>query len=145
MTSSNNLAKDTNNWSVWAKFIVNETQRFSKEIESFHSDLKEINKENSELKTEILKISLNSGAGADVFKAEINSKIDALNTDINILKKEIDTKIKELEKENKELKTEIESHKEELDTFSTFKTQIVTTVVILNTIIAIGVSFFTGN
>ena len=143
MTSSTNLAKDTNNWSVWAKFIVNETQRFSKEIESFHTDLKEINKENSDLRTEILKISLNSGS--EVFKTEISLKIDALNIDINNLKKEIDTKIKELEKENKELKTEIESHKEELDTFSTFKTQIVTTVVILNTIIAIGVSFFTGN
>lgn len=133
---------DLNSWGTWAKFIVNETQRFSKEIEGLHTDLKSMSKDNFELKQEIANLKANQNL--ELTKLELKTDITAQQTHILNNKTELMTSLNSTNSKIKEVVSKLESIQSEVDGFSTFKTQIVTALFLVNTAVVIGVTIYVG-
>ena len=122
------------NWGSWAKFIVNETQRFSKEIESLHIDLKQINKEYSDIKTDVVRLnfSASSNNSNDLLKTELKSEINTITNNISNMHNDFRNTTERLAREISEAKSDIDANKAELIEYGKFKVQILTGVALIN-------------
>lgn len=111
-----NVSGDTSNWQSWAKLIVNETKRFGQEIEKIDKEIKENAKLVSTIQIEIVKLSTQDGN--------------------ELLKKDIELNKKEIER----LADKIQSITKTIESIKDFKTQIITTITIVNGALAIGLA-----
>lgn len=82
----------TGSWNTWAKFLVNETQRFSLEIEKLQEEIKNNNKQVNELETNVIRL---TSSGSNEI---INKDLTILQNEINQLEKKLEQVILDVSK-----------------------------------------------
>lgn len=138
-------------WSVWAKLIVTETQRFAVEIEKIHTEIKDFAKELIKLQTEFLYIG-ESRENHDtnrfaLFNKELqfqNERTRDIVGNIEKIKSGLEDTVRVVDRNQDEkihkLEEKLDKLKKEMEKLQKFKTKAITLLATINVLLGLALA-----